>query len=170
MHPFPLQEPHLCRYHHHLLSSHLPGSLGRFCDFTHSLEVDGCPFASGKLFYMLSIRSLHRSLPRWFIYLLYETTLLKGVGDLGFSDFHQRTLSASSSATAKLRCYAAALLIPTFGIPPVLIGAIAASTGEYVQESSKKVDSSNGSIHLQSTFLKTRAFQGPDRSLTALSE
>ncbi|XP_023258391.1 high-affinity choline transporter 1-like [Seriola lalandi dorsalis] len=54
--------------------------------------------------------------------------LLLSIGDLGFQDFHQRTLSASSSATAKLRCYAAAVLIPTFGIPPVLIGAAAAST------------------------------------------
>ncbi|XP_030011120.1 high-affinity choline transporter 1-like isoform X1 [Sphaeramia orbicularis] len=54
--------------------------------------------------------------------------LLLSVGDLGFQDFHQRTLSASSSTTAKLRCYAAAFLIPTFGIPPVLIGAVAAST------------------------------------------
>ncbi|XP_059215582.1 high-affinity choline transporter 1-like [Centropristis striata] len=54
--------------------------------------------------------------------------LLLSIGDLGFQDFHQRTLSASSSATAKLRCYAAAFLIPTFGIPPVIIGAVAAST------------------------------------------
>ncbi|KAK7901176.1 hypothetical protein WMY93_017945 [Mugilogobius chulae] len=54
--------------------------------------------------------------------------LLLSVGDLGFQDFHQRTLSASSSSTAKLRCYAAAVLIPTFGIPPALIGAVAAST------------------------------------------
>uniref|UniRef100_A0A672IG81 High-affinity choline transporter 1-like n=1 Tax=Salarias fasciatus TaxID=181472 RepID=A0A672IG81_SALFA len=54
--------------------------------------------------------------------------LLLSVGDLGFQDFHQRTLSASSSATAKLRCYAAAVLIPTFGVPAVLIGAVAAST------------------------------------------
>ncbi|KAF3841684.1 hypothetical protein F7725_023635 [Dissostichus mawsoni] len=49
--------------------------------------------------------------------------LLLSIGDLGFQDFHQRTLSASSSTTAKLRCYAAAFLIPTFGIPPVIIGA-----------------------------------------------
>ncbi|KAJ4922154.1 hypothetical protein JOQ06_021735, partial [Pogonophryne albipinna] len=55
--------------------------------------------------------------------------LLLSIGDLGFQDFHQRTLSASSSTTAKLRCYAAAFLIPTFGIPPVIIGAVAASTG-----------------------------------------
>ncbi|XP_008293687.1 high-affinity choline transporter 1-like [Stegastes partitus] len=57
-----------------------------------------------------------------------DVFLLLSVGDLGFQDFHQRTLSASSSDTAKLRCYAAAFLIPTFGIPPVLIGAVAAST------------------------------------------
>lgn len=55
----------------------------------------------------------------------------QSLGDLGFQEFHQRTLSASSSATAKLRCYAAAVLIPTFGIPPVLIGAVAASTGDH---------------------------------------
>uniref|UniRef100_UPI003AAB35DA high-affinity choline transporter 1-like n=1 Tax=Centroberyx gerrardi TaxID=166262 RepID=UPI003AAB35DA len=57
-----------------------------------------------------------------------DNFLLLSIGDLGFQDFHQRTLSASSSATAKMRCYAAAFLIPTFGIPPVLIGAVAAST------------------------------------------
>ncbi|TNN22643.1 High-affinity choline transporter 1 [Liparis tanakae] len=55
-------------------------------------------------------------------------SLHQSIGDLGFQDFHQRTLSASSSSTAKLRCYAAAFLIPTFGIPPALIGAVAAST------------------------------------------
>ncbi|KAM3606573.1 uncharacterized protein V6R79_019014 [Siganus canaliculatus] len=54
--------------------------------------------------------------------------LLLSIGDLGFQDFHQRTLSASSSSTAKLRCYAAAFLIPTFGIPAALVGAVAAST------------------------------------------
>ncbi|TNM99598.1 high-affinity choline transporter 1-like [Takifugu flavidus] len=57
-----------------------------------------------------------------------DVFLILSIGDIGFQDFHQRTLSASSSASAKLRCYAAAFLIPTFGIPPVLIGAIAAST------------------------------------------
>ncbi|KAF7645343.1 hypothetical protein LDENG_00206340 [Lucifuga dentata] len=57
-----------------------------------------------------------------------DNFLLLSIGDLGFQDFHQRTLSASSSSTAKLHCFAAAFLIPTFGIPPVLIGAVAAST------------------------------------------
>ncbi|XP_034407322.1 high-affinity choline transporter 1-like isoform X2 [Cyclopterus lumpus] len=61
-------------------------------------------------------------------WLWIDLFLLLSIGDLGFQDFHQRTLSATSSATAKLRCYAAAILIPTFGIPPVLIGAVAAST------------------------------------------
>lgn len=60
---------------------------------------------------------------------VFPSSFSQSIGDLGFQDFHQRTLSASSSATAKLRCYAAAFLIPTFGIPPVLIGAAAASTG-----------------------------------------
>ncbi|KAM9345279.1 high-affinity choline transporter 1-like [Symphorus nematophorus] len=62
------------------------------------------------------------------VWVWIDIFLLLMLGDLGFQDFHQRTLSASSLATAKLRCYAAALVIPTFGIPPVLIGAVAAST------------------------------------------
>lgn len=75
---------------------------------------------------MLSVYIPHESHCNYFF------TLPKSIGDLGFQDFHQRTLSASSSATAKLRCYAAAFLIPIFGIPPVLIGAVAASTGKAV--------------------------------------
>uniref|UniRef100_A0A3Q4N2G8 High affinity choline transporter 1-like n=1 Tax=Neolamprologus brichardi TaxID=32507 RepID=A0A3Q4N2G8_NEOBR len=42
--------------------------------------------------------------------------------------FHQRTLSASSSQTAQLTCYAAAIVIAILGIPHDLIGAVAAST------------------------------------------
>uniref|UniRef100_A0A3Q3FYK3 Uncharacterized protein n=1 Tax=Labrus bergylta TaxID=56723 RepID=A0A3Q3FYK3_9LABR len=47
---------------------------------------------------------------------------------VSFQSFHQRTLSASSPLTAQLTCYAAALVIAILGIPPVLIGAVAAST------------------------------------------
>ncbi|XP_033984812.1 high-affinity choline transporter 1-like [Trematomus bernacchii] len=54
--------------------------------------------------------------------------LMIGLGSLSFQCFHQRTLSASSSRTAQLTCYAAALSIAILGIPPVLVGAIAAST------------------------------------------
>uniref|UniRef100_A0A8C2XGC7 High affinity choline transporter 1 Hemicholinium-3-sensitive choline transporter n=1 Tax=Cyclopterus lumpus TaxID=8103 RepID=A0A8C2XGC7_CYCLU len=43
-------------------------------------------------------------------------------------NFHQRTLSAASSATAKITCFAAAFIVPTLGIPPILLGAVAAST------------------------------------------
>ncbi|KAF3841660.1 hypothetical protein F7725_023611 [Dissostichus mawsoni] len=51
------------------------------------------------------------------------------LGCLGYQEFHQRTLSACSSATAKFNCFVAAAIILIFGIPPVLIGAVAASTG-----------------------------------------
>lgn len=53
----------------------------------------------------------------------------QGLGSLSFQSFHQRTLSASSSQTDQLTCYAAAIVIAILGIPPVLIGAVAASTG-----------------------------------------
>uniref|UniRef100_A0A3Q3W5P1 Solute carrier family 5 member 8 n=1 Tax=Mola mola TaxID=94237 RepID=A0A3Q3W5P1_MOLML len=43
-------------------------------------------------------------------------------------NFHQRTLSAASSATAKITCFAAAFIVPVLGIPPILLGAAAAST------------------------------------------
>ncbi|XP_043970993.1 high-affinity choline transporter 1-like [Gambusia affinis] len=54
--------------------------------------------------------------------------LMLGLGSLSFQCFHQRTLSASSSSTAQLTCFAAAFLIAILGIPPVLVGAVAAST------------------------------------------
>lgn len=53
----------------------------------------------------------------------------QGLGSVSFQSFHQRTLSASSPRTAQLTCYAAALVIAILGIPPVLVGAVAASTG-----------------------------------------
>uniref|UniRef100_A0A087X623 Uncharacterized protein n=1 Tax=Poecilia formosa TaxID=48698 RepID=A0A087X623_POEFO len=57
-----------------------------------------------------------------------DNFLLLGLGNLGLQNFHQRTLSASSSSTAKITCFAAAFIVPTLGIPPILLGAAAAST------------------------------------------
>lgn len=54
--------------------------------------------------------------------------LMLGLGSVAFQTFHQRTLSASSSLTAQWTCYAAAVIIAILGIPPVLVGAVAAST------------------------------------------
>ncbi len=64
---------------------------------------------------------------------LFLLCLSKGLGNLGLQNFHQRTLSAASSATAKITCFAAAFIVPTLGIPPILLGAVAASTS-MVQE------------------------------------
>ncbi|KAL7369528.1 hypothetical protein ABVT39_001716 [Epinephelus coioides] len=50
------------------------------------------------------------------------------VGNLAFQDFHQRTLSSNSTSTARMICFIAAGLVLVLGIPPVLIGAVAAST------------------------------------------
>ncbi|XP_076017945.1 high-affinity choline transporter 1-like [Genypterus blacodes] len=60
---------------------------------------------------------------RWIDYFLFLA-----LGSMGYQIFHQRTLSASSSAAAKTACYAAACIIPIFVIPSILIGAVAAST------------------------------------------
>uniref|UniRef100_A0A3Q3RFA2 High-affinity choline transporter 1-like n=1 Tax=Mastacembelus armatus TaxID=205130 RepID=A0A3Q3RFA2_9TELE len=57
-----------------------------------------------------------------------DNFLILSLGNLGYQDFHQRTLSASSSFTARLTCFIAAPLIFILGIPSVLIGAVAAST------------------------------------------
>ncbi|XP_061789228.1 high affinity choline transporter 1-like isoform X2 [Nerophis lumbriciformis] len=57
-----------------------------------------------------------------------DNFLILGLGNLGLQNFHQRTLSAASSSTAKITCFAAAIIVPTLGIPPILLGAAAAST------------------------------------------
>ncbi|KAL6117560.1 uncharacterized protein ACO6RY_15318 [Pungitius sinensis] len=57
-----------------------------------------------------------------------DNFLILSLGNLGYQDFHQRTLSAASSATARITCFVAAPLIFILGIPGVLIGAVAAST------------------------------------------
>uniref|UniRef100_A0A8C2YZL5 High-affinity choline transporter 1-like n=1 Tax=Cyclopterus lumpus TaxID=8103 RepID=A0A8C2YZL5_CYCLU len=57
-----------------------------------------------------------------------DNFLLLTLGNLGYQDFHQRTLSAASSDTARITCFIAAPLIFILGIPSVLIGAVAAST------------------------------------------
>ncbi|XP_073343494.1 high-affinity choline transporter 1-like [Pagrus major] len=57
-----------------------------------------------------------------------DNILLLSLGNLGYQTFHQRTLSASSSATARITCFIAAPLLLILGVPSVLIGAVAAST------------------------------------------
>ncbi|XP_067467163.1 high-affinity choline transporter 1-like [Thunnus thynnus] len=54
--------------------------------------------------------------------------LFLGGGNLGYQAYHQRTLSASSSATAQITSFAAAFCMFVFGTPSILIGAVAAST------------------------------------------
>ncbi|XP_071779813.2 high-affinity choline transporter 1-like [Centroberyx gerrardi] len=54
--------------------------------------------------------------------------LVMSVGNMAIQDFHQRTLSSSSTSTARIICFAAAGIVIILGIPPVLIGAVAAST------------------------------------------
>ncbi|XP_074503163.1 high-affinity choline transporter 1-like isoform X2 [Sebastes fasciatus] len=61
-------------------------------------------------------------------WIMIDDFLFFALGSLGYQSVHQRTLSASSSATAKFSCLVAAFVIPTFGLPPILLGAATAST------------------------------------------
>ncbi|XP_068160501.1 high-affinity choline transporter 1-like [Antennarius striatus] len=62
------------------------------------------------------------------IWIIIDDFLFFTLGGLGYQSFHQRTLSASSTSSAKLTCFVAAFLLLVFAIPPVLIGMAAAST------------------------------------------
>lgn len=57
-----------------------------------------------------------------------DNFLVMSVGNLAIQDFHQRTLSSSSTSTARIICFIAAGVVIFTGIPSVLIGAVAAST------------------------------------------
>ncbi|CAL8316168.1 unnamed protein product [Arctogadus glacialis] len=54
-----------------------------------------------------------------------DTFLFLAFGFLASQPIHQRILSARSSLTAKLSCYAAAVAFVVFAIPPALIGGVA---------------------------------------------
>uniref|UniRef100_A0A8C2YYQ4 High affinity choline transporter 1 Hemicholinium-3-sensitive choline transporter n=1 Tax=Cyclopterus lumpus TaxID=8103 RepID=A0A8C2YYQ4_CYCLU len=57
-----------------------------------------------------------------------DNFLLMTLGNMATQDFHQRTLSSSSTSTARIICFIAAGAVIIVGIPSVLIGAVAAST------------------------------------------
>ncbi|KAM9804076.1 high-affinity choline transporter 1-like [Neosynchiropus ocellatus] len=59
---------------------------------------------------------------------MVDLFLSLGLGGLGYQCTHQRIMSASSTSTAQRTMFAAALLLPIFGIPSILLGAAAAST------------------------------------------
>ncbi|XP_041804066.1 high-affinity choline transporter 1-like [Chelmon rostratus] len=61
-------------------------------------------------------------------WILIDNFLFFALGSLGYQCLHQRTLSASSLATAKFTGVVAAFLYLIFGIPVILLGAAAAST------------------------------------------
>ncbi|CAL8270991.1 unnamed protein product [Lota lota] len=54
-----------------------------------------------------------------------DTFLFLAFGSLAYQCVHQRILSASSSHTAKLSCFAAAIATIIFAIPPAIIGSVA---------------------------------------------
>ncbi|XP_068184221.1 high-affinity choline transporter 1-like [Antennarius striatus] len=61
-------------------------------------------------------------------WIMIDDFLFFALGSLGYQAFHQRTLSASSTATAKLTSLFAAVIMLVIGIPIILLGAAAAST------------------------------------------
>ncbi|XP_055018669.1 high affinity choline transporter 1-like isoform X1 [Boleophthalmus pectinirostris] len=62
------------------------------------------------------------------IWIMMDDFLFLAVGSVAYQTIHQRTLSASSTRSAKITCSIAALGIQVFGIAPILFGAAAAST------------------------------------------
>ncbi|XP_076599735.1 high-affinity choline transporter 1-like [Chaetodon auriga] len=61
-------------------------------------------------------------------WIMIDNFLFFALGSLGFQCLHQRTLSASSTTTAKLTCFVAAFILLVFMIPLILLGAATAST------------------------------------------
>ncbi|XP_074475671.1 high-affinity choline transporter 1-like [Sebastes fasciatus] len=57
-----------------------------------------------------------------------DTFLVMTLGSMAIQDFHQRTLSSSSTSTARIMCFIAAGAVIIVGIPSTLIGAVASST------------------------------------------
>ncbi|XP_068184085.1 high-affinity choline transporter 1-like [Antennarius striatus] len=62
------------------------------------------------------------------IWIMIDDFLYFALGGFGYQVFHQRILSVSSAVSAKISCFAAAFLMLILAIPPILIGAAAAST------------------------------------------
>ncbi|XP_068184026.1 high-affinity choline transporter 1-like [Antennarius striatus] len=60
--------------------------------------------------------------------IIIDDFLFMGLGNAASQTFQQRILSASSLTTAKTSCFVASVLVLVFGIPPILLGAAAAST------------------------------------------
>ncbi|XP_029962365.1 high affinity choline transporter 1-like [Salarias fasciatus] len=61
------------------------------------------------------------------IWTMIDEFLFLTLGSLGYQCFHQRTLSASSSASAKLTCFVAAFSFFVMSVPPILLGAAVSS-------------------------------------------
>ncbi|CAN9500224.1 unnamed protein product [Ophioblennius macclurei] len=62
------------------------------------------------------------------IWIIIDDFFFWALGSVGYQCIHQRTLSASSSSSAKLTCVIAAFLFLLFGIPLMLLGAAVSST------------------------------------------
>ncbi|KAG7271064.1 hypothetical protein CRUP_037963 [Coryphaenoides rupestris] len=58
-----------------------------------------------------------------------DDMLILTLGSLAYQSLHQRILSAASSTQAQLTCYGAGFISSLLGLPSILIGAVAASTG-----------------------------------------
>ncbi|XP_076599826.1 high-affinity choline transporter 1-like [Chaetodon auriga] len=61
-------------------------------------------------------------------WIMIDNFLFFALGSVGYQTLHQRTLSASSTTTAKVTCFIAAFILPLFVIPGILLGAATAST------------------------------------------
>lgn len=63
--------------------------------------------------------------------IMFGLCLCQALGGLAYQAFYQRILSASSYTQAQVTCFASSGFCLVLGIPSVLIGAVAASTGTH---------------------------------------
>lgn len=62
---------------------------------------------------------------------VWTVCLYQALGGLAYQAFYQRILSASSYTQAQVTCFASSAFCLVLGIPSVLVGAVAASTGTH---------------------------------------
>ncbi|XP_068587966.1 high-affinity choline transporter 1-like [Cebidichthys violaceus] len=67
-------------------------------------------------------------LERKFAWTNIDTFLYLSLGSLGTQALHQRILSATSTSAARTTCFVGIFTVIIFGIPSILIGAVAVST------------------------------------------
>uniref|UniRef100_A0A672F7E3 Solute carrier family 5 member 7 n=1 Tax=Salarias fasciatus TaxID=181472 RepID=A0A672F7E3_SALFA len=124
--PFVMTNPHCLNISHTLLNNSL------HAPWIGKPELSRIWILIDDFFFWLDIlpenKTTHSIRNSFFLEQNTANVVLQALGSVGYQCIHQRTLSASSSSSAKLTCVIAALLFLSFGIPLILLGAAVSST------------------------------------------